>query len=1124
MAPPNSEIAPKPYAVDSYAPPVVPFQLPSIDVYAPPPAERKESNVGPVAPAMPGVDGPSAPSDLNAPGAFEAPGALDAQAVPSRVGPGGLDGVRCDTFRAPGHINPNDRAHLKRDEIVRFVDFDGQKLPEVRVAGRDGEYLGRDKERGDRITEINFAGNKKSALVGYANDTATTPNRIDITEKASDGMMSRTSYRQEDSGKWGLYVNDRRLTQLPGEVKLAQDGTISHETGDGYWHTECLNGSVVTEKQLAGGARVAVGSDGSVSQVSRPDGSRVEVKKIAGQPFSVTEIDANGQSVNWTNSDGSWTSAQKPGEVRKNIRLYNNGLLSFESGDSRIHVLGNGNELKESTSAENIQFDEQGRLKAITYSNGDTRNVVFEEGTDRIKSMTYMTKATGQISEYIRVGSEEKFEFKGTDAKGKVKTGKWNGSIDCSPDGTFTIKDGEGNGRKVDGFVTKTPTDGKTYLEKKNADGSTLICNKDKELQALLRPDGSKVEVQRAGSQITKVNETRPDGRMISFSYDAGTKAWSSDNSLIPISKNQPVDADGNLKFKTVDGSMHSVATDGNERVVTRDGATLENNSKGELERITQRNGDYRVVSRDGDKVNGFSDYDKGGALKRELKGVSSLTLDQDGNFKYIDANGSTIEERSNFSRVENDASGRIAKVSRPDGSHRDFTYDATTGELAKISDVMKSEKGERTDDWTRKRNAAPPQGDGKYSDTFERLRPQDGKSVESRTNVQLDPSGDYTFKDQKGRERESRVSERFRRSGDGFTSATIEEAHYNFLDEMRMNIKDESKLERLELMMNGFEQRFNDSVELRVAAGQSEEAAREKMEQKVAATYDHLTRMVQADDAAVDSKENRVMLAETFMYHAWEPETVNQQGWGSCWLQSGYIPCGLGKNTDDMAKVLADVSLTGRYTDKKGNSYEFKRDQLGIHSRADGAGWSIQNATQDNSQPSPVAHRLDRTLSVMDRGAGYGGAGNSQRIRTGGGGQREIMRRVTGDELLYTNYPNSRRERLAMLEAGGAQRSGGPGHVATLAMRKIGENWAIVRGDQYDGRDRVISVIRDLKQWLNTGESARIERSFAPAWNKEFKIADNVRPSDFKPGPNRFNDDDNNRPVRPFRRFFRRR
>ncbi len=128
------------------------------------------------------------------------------------------------------------------------------------------------------------------------------------------------------------------------------------------------------------------------------------------------------------------------------------------------------------------------------------------------------------------------------------------------------------------------------------------------------------------------------------------------------------------------------------------------------------------------------------------------------------------------------------------------------------------------------------------------------------------------------------------------------------------MNVKDDSKMERLELMMNGYEKRFSDQVELRVAAGESEDTVREKMEAQVAATYDHLTRMVQADTSAIDDKATRVMLAETFMYHAWEPETVNQQGWGSCWLQSGYIPCGLGKHPDDMAKVLADVSLTGKF------------------------------------------------------------------------------------------------------------------------------------------------------------------------------------------------------------------
>lgn len=1088
MAPPNSEFTPKPYASEAYASPAVPYQLPSLEVFT---------------------------------GKTTAPENQDRRSEANAYGnSGGLDPVRFDTFRPSGPVNSHDRTQLKADETVQYVDFDRPALPEVRAVGKHGEYVARDKQHADRISEINYAGNMKSAAVGYASDSAVTPNRIDITQKTPEGMVSRTSYRQEDGGKWGLYVNDLRLTQLPGQVKLAQDGTISHDTGDGYWHTERLDGTVAAEKQLSGGARVALGGDGSVCRVTRPDGSRVEVQKIAGQPVRLTETDASGRSVDWNYSDGSWTSAQSPGEIRENIKLYNNGLMSFESGETRTHVLGDGNELKEKTACENFKFDDGGRLRAITYPNGDTRNIVFEEGTDRIKSMTYVAKATGQTSQYTRIGSEEKFDYKITDAKSVIKAGKWNGGIDYGPDGTFTIRDGEGNGRKANEFLTKTPTDGKTYLEKKNSDGSTLICNGNKELQAVLRPDNSKVEVFREGSQPTRVSHTGKDGSKVNFAYDAGTKTWSCDNSSIPYSKNQPIDAEGNLKFKTVDGAMHTIATNGKELVVTRDGATLEHNSIGELEKIVQRNGEFRVIHREEGRAVGFSDYDKNGAVKRELKGVSTAKLDKNGDFEYVDAGGTTVIEKSNFSRVENDASGRIARVTRPDGSRRDFIYDAGTGELSKISDITRTEKGERVDDWTRKRNA----GDGKFSDTFERLRPQDGRTVESRTNVQIDRSGDYTFKDQKGRERESRVCERFRRSGDGFSSATIEEAHYNFLDEMRMNVKDESKLERLELMMNGFEKRCSDAVELRVAAGQSEEAAREIAEQKIAATYDHLTRMVQADDASVDSKETRVMLAETFMYHAWEPETVNQQGWGSCWLQSGYIPCGLGKHTDDMAKVLADVSLTGKYTDRKGNSYEFKRDQLGIHSRADGAGWSIQNATADNSQPSPVAHRLDRTLSVMDRGAGYGNAGNSQRIRTGGGGQREIMRRVTGDELLYTNYPSSRKERQAMLEAGGAQRSGGPGHVATLAMRKIGENWAIVRGDQYDGRDRVISVIRDLKQWLNTGESARIERSFAPEWNKEFKIADNVRPSDFKPGPNRFNDDnDNNRPVRPIRRFFRR-
>ena len=173
MAPQNTETAPKPYACETYTPPAVPYNLPSFEVFAPkPPAsEKQDSRFGPAAPG----------ADLATMPAAEVPGS------PGKNAQGGLDGARSDTFRIPTNLRPADQTRLSRDEVIQFVDFNGQTLPELRVVGKSGEYLGRDKERGDRITEINFAGDKKSALIGYASDTAMSPNRIDLTEKTPDG-------------------------------------------------------------------------------------------------------------------------------------------------------------------------------------------------------------------------------------------------------------------------------------------------------------------------------------------------------------------------------------------------------------------------------------------------------------------------------------------------------------------------------------------------------------------------------------------------------------------------------------------------------------------------------------------------------------------------------------------------------------------------------------------------------------------------------------------------------------------------------------------------------------------------------------------------------------------------
>lgn len=842
---------------------------------------------------------------------------------------------------------------------------------------------------------------------------------------------------------------------------------------------------------------------------------------------TINEVGADGSRLTWGERDGNWTSADRPGEVRTEMSLGKNGVLSYVEGDRRHHVLpGGGDLIEKAGDSSRFQFDDDGRLRSIAYDNGDVRSVVYAPGGNRIDGMSYTVAKTGQTYEYTRIGDQEKFSFRQTDSRGRLlKTGVWNGSIESFGEGMFGVLDGNGNGRKPSGFWQKVPPDGGTYMERKNSDGSTLICDSQFAIKSLLRPDNSKVDCHRENGQLTQISERRPNGDTINFNYDPATKLWTSDNPLIEPSASSPLDKNGNLKFQTADGSTHQIGTDGVEKVTTRDGATLHMADGGVPERITQRNGDYRVIHRDGDKVTGFTDYSRDGSEKRAVKDIAGMSIGANGDIKYQDQNGNVVIEKSNFNRVEHNDKGQVTKVIRPDGSYRQMFYDEQTGELSKMADVTFTSKGARSDEWTRKRDAS-----GQFTDTFERIRPQDGRVLEARHNVRPDASGDYKYTDAKGRERESRVADRFRREGDAISSATVEEAHYNFIDEMRVHMPDEARLDRLEQMMTGFEKRMSDQIELKVAAGMSEDQAREEIETKTAATFDHLTRMVQFDGAgALDDKATRVMLAETFMYHAWEPESVNQSGWGSCWLQSGYVPCGLGKHTDTMAKVLADVSTTGKYTDLKGNQYEFSRDQLGIHDRRDGAGWSINNATDDRSQPSPVAHRLDRTLSVMDRGAGYRNAGNWQRIRFGGGGQREIMRRVTGDEMLYlgSGYPRSRQERIDLLNATGAQRNGGPNHVATVALRKIGDAWALVRGDQYDKRDRVVSVIRDLNKWVQTGETARIDRHFNPEFGTQYNIADAVSPSQFKPNnDHRFRDPDNdNRPrPRPILAFLRRR
>jgi hypothetical protein len=177
------------------------------------------------------------------------------------------------------------------------------------------------------------------------------------------------------------------------------------------------------------------------------------------------------------------------------------------------------------------------------------------------------------------------------------------------------------------------------------------------------------------------------------------------------------------------------------------------------------------------------------------------------------------------------------------------------------------------------------------------------------------------------------------------------------------------------------------------------------------------------------------------------------------------------------------------------------------MRTRRDGVGWTIDNALHNGSQPSPVANRLDRLVSTE---AGQGHMG----ITHGGYQQwaRHAVQAITGDYAGYVGtYPTSYEQRLDMVKHGGAQRDPGyAGHIANFELDKVGKDWALVQGDQYnnDGGhrgSRIRLIIpggkEGLENWVKTGQGGiGKDLTWEPTWGKEYTIKDQQMPKEYAP------------------------
>ncbi len=308
--------------------------------------------------------------------------------------------------------------------------------------------------------------------------------------------------------------------------------------------------------------------------------------------------------------------------------------------------------------------------------------------------------------------------------------------------------------------------------------------------------------------------------------------------------------------------------------------------------------------------------------------------------------------------------------------------------------------------------------------------------------------------------------------------------ARQEFLDAMESTGPE--RLERLQKMMDKFEERMDDRGEARMVAGHDPDTVDQETERSVTDTYKHLAKMAGTPDGQgqLFDQKTRQFLAENFMFHAADPTTMDQGQNSSCWLESGTI-VGMINSPEHMARYTKEVALTSGFTslntgegaqNAQGRRFNFNPNSFrpGWEER----NWSISNAHQ-NGYRSPVSQIFDEGLSAMvGRGTpDWGSYGGSQ-------GSRRIMYMATGKVVSDVNHLKGGSDIRTLLEDG-AFINYQPRHMKSMHLAKQNGRWAVIQDNQWsESNDRVVGYLDNLDRWGSMVAANHRTNPFNPGGN----------------------------------------
>ncbi len=870
---------------------------------------------------------------------------------------------------------------------------------------------------------------------------------------------------------------------------------VSIKNPSGLWRREGTDGSVRDEKENADGSLTTVGPNGEVQRITRTDNSTIEQRDAN----TIVES-AGGKSTTWKKQGNEWVSDN--GQKRTDFKLDANGLTTYKNvGDGLTYrIAGDGSQVIEGEGRSKITLDAQNRVKSIEWPDrkerrefeyfGESKDIKVVKKTDLQTGTTYTnTRENAQSTKWH------------VETNNGQRISDWNGSVSVLPGGAYSRQFLDGPHAKDGKWLTWWP-DGKETHDTVDAQGTRTSYDAQGKVLFKQATTGARTEYDAAGGMATvKTNdnttfEIKADkikmvdgvtGETINFTKSGDT--WTSDSKRFPgARKNLAVSEQGTLSYTNEAGEQVSERRD-NTKSIRRGAQVFEYGAKGDLQSVTFGDTTRKFEIKNG--VLTATDTKAGQEPKvvfdsSKVGDPKSVRINKEtGDISFTTDKGATVV-RGNGLTIELDKFGNQTKVTRPDGSSREFAYvtqkekPAAAGSdpysydgspegadkpapegkdvqvLAKIID--RNAKGEIKDEWTAKSDGT--RVTGVFVNT-----PKEGQKPRERENIEVCQDGNYKF-NKPGDKTEYAA----RLGGDGAPgmSADIEEARENLRDVLRDKL-DESQRVRFDAMMKQFEQRMADRLEARMAAGiTAPEKIRQEVEQAIKGTYDNLAKMVSTpSDPAKPTfmdQATRVRLAENFMLHAMDPMTMDQGpsgpgeegGHGTCWIQGAHI-WGMVQHPDAMADLLRQVSIDGQYTTKNSGENDpasktisFSKEMLAIRQGTQESRWTVDRAMKEweelpgmrrqiLSDRSPVGFIFDNVLPVIggrqekriDGGnfdtinavRGYNSDGSYRTEKITGSG--DIMYMVTGDKpaSYHTwNHPDHIQDHLLNVNPGTSQ------------------------------------------------------------------------------------------------------